>query len=129
MLRRFILPLLVGIALLTLAGTTNAQSFYVCEGVDNDGYPITESDVFNISRDGGYVYFLTRLPYDLACRSVRYEIYRNGDYYETVYQDTERDWRWFWKKYTFYKAGNYDIYVYDCYDYKLTSGYVKIQYR
>jgi hypothetical protein len=122
------------ITLLSLAGEAKSQTFYFCEGVDSDGYPITESSVFNISRSGGYLYFLTRLPYDLNCRSVRYEIYKVDsygyeNYYDTKYQDTQRDWRWFWLKYTFYDSGKFNVYVYDCGDYLLTSGSVRIQYR
>jgi len=83
---------------------------------------------------GGYLYFLVRLPYAISCRSVRYEIYKVDRYgYEsysnTIYQDTERDWTWFWKEVTFYDDSKYNVYVYDCYDYLLTSGSLRIQYR
>jgi hypothetical protein len=75
-----------------------------------------------------------RLPYSINCREVRYEIYKVGrsgreTYDNTIYQDTERDWSWFWKKVTFYDVGKYNVYVYDCYDYLLTSGSVRTQYR
>ncbi len=119
----------IALALLVINEKSNAQSIYFCEGVTNDGYPITESSVFNIGSDGGYVYVLVRLPYEIACRSVRFEIYRNGDYDNTIYVDTEKSWVWFWKQITFYKTGNFTVYAYDCFDYMLTSGSVKIQYR
>ena len=117
-----------------LTGSSNAQTLYFCEGVDDSGYPITESSVFNIPRSGGYLYFLTRLPYDLNCRSVRYEIYKVDsygyeNYYDTKYQDTQRDWRWFYYKYTFYDSGKFNVYVYDCTDYLLTSSTLRIQYK
>lgn len=107
----------------------NAQDIYFCEGVDDDGYPINESSSFTISDDGGYLYVLVRLPYEVACNSVRFEVYRNGDYYNTNYQDTDKDWVWFWKKITFYKRGTYEVYVMDCFDYELVSGTVKINYE
>ncbi len=107
---------------------TNAQDIYFCEGVDDDGYPITEASTFSISEDGGYLYVLVRLPYEVDCRSVTFEIYRNGDYDNTVYVDTERNWVWFWKQITFYKRGDYKFYIYDCYDDLLTSGSVEIHY-
>jgi hypothetical protein len=56
------------------------------------------------------------------------EEYRNGDYDNTIYQDTERDWVWFYKQITFYKPGNYSIDVYDSYGSRLVTGYVKVQY-
>ena len=104
----------------------NAQSIYFCEGVDDDGYAINEASTFTIPDDGGYLYVLVRLPYEVDCSSVRFEIYRNGDYDNTIYADTESEWVWFWKQITFYKRGTYDIYVYDCDDYELTYGTVKI---
>lgn len=119
----------IALAFLVLNEKSNSQTMYFCEGVTNDGYPQTESSVFNIGSDGGYVYVLVRLPYEIACRSVRFEVYRNGEYDNTIYVDTEKSWVWFWKKITFYKTGNFTIYAYDCFDYMLTSGSVKIQYR
>jgi hypothetical protein len=116
------------IGFLWLSFPVNAQTMYFCEGVDDDGYPITEASSFTIPDDGGYLYVLVRLPYEVDCRSVSMEIYRNGDYDNTIYLDTERNWVWFWKQVTFYKRGTYKIYVYDCYDDLLTSGSVEINY-
>lgn len=116
------------ICFLWLSFPVNAQTMYFCEGVDDDGYPITEASSFTIPDDGGYLYVLVRLPYEVDCRSVSMEIYRNGDYDNTIYLDTERNWVWFWKQVTFYKRGTYKIYVYDCYDDLLTSGSVEINY-
>jgi len=108
--------------------SANPQSIYFCEGVDDDGYAIDEASSFTIPDGGGYLYVLVRLPYEIACESARFEIYRNGDYDNTIYADTETEWVWFWKQITFYKRGTYEIYVYDCYDYELTSGTVKINF-
>ncbi|MDO8549299.1 MAG: hypothetical protein Q7S39_03980 [Ignavibacteria bacterium] len=105
-----------------------AQTLYFCEDVDADGYPVNESSVFSIPKDGGYLYTLVRLPYEVDCYSVRYEIYRNGDYDNTIYVDVEKDWTWFWKKITFNESGTYEFYAYDCDDNLLTSGEVKIKY-
>jgi hypothetical protein len=128
MLKRLFTISFFALTLIILSGNVKAQSIYFCEDVDKDGYAVRESDVFNISRDGGYLDVLVRLPYTLGCRSVSYEIYRNGDYDNTIYQDTERDWVWFYKQITFYKAGNYSIDVYDSYGTRLVTGYVKIKY-
>jgi hypothetical protein len=129
MVKKLLAIAVLALAFFALSESSNAQTVYFCEGVSNDGYPITESSVFNIGSGGGYVYVLTRLPYEIACRSVRYEIYRNGDYDNTIYLDTEKSWVWFWKQITFYKSGTYTVYVYDCFDANIASGSVKIQIR
>lgn len=108
---------------------TFSQTLYFCEDVDSDGYPINESNVFTIPDDGGYLYVLVRLPYELACNSVAFEIDRNGSYDNTIYMDTEKSWVWFYKQINFYKSGSYDFFVYDCFDYMLAKGSVRIKYR
>lgn len=115
--------------LLLLFSSVSAQTIYFCEGVDDDGYPISEASSFTIPDEGGYLYVLVRLSYEIACESVRFEIYRNGEYDNTINLDTEDDWSWFWKQITFYKRGTYEFYVYDCYDYELVTGKVKINYE
>ncbi len=122
------------IVLIAITASLNSQTLYFCEDVDGSGYPIGESSTFNISRDGGWLKMLVRLPYDVNCRSVRFEVYRKDSYgYETydntIRQDVERDWRWFWQKITFYSAGSYNVYCYDCSDYLLTSGSIRINYK
>ena len=117
------------IALFALGQSVNAQSMYFCEGVTSDGYPITESSTFNIGSDGGYVYVLVRLPYEVACRSVSFNVTKNGSFDNTIYVDTEKNWVWFYKQVTFYDAGNYTFKAYDCFDYLLTSGSVRINWR
>lgn len=128
-MKKLIAIAFLALAFLAVSEKSNAQSIYFCEGVTSDGYATGESSVFNIGRDGGYLNVLVRLPYEVACRSVRFEIYRNGDYDNTIYLDTEKNWVWFYKEITFYKTGNFSVYVYDCFDYLLTSGSVKIQFR
>lgn len=105
-----------------------SQTLYFCEDVDSDGYPVNESDVFTIPDEGGYLYALVRLPYEVACYSIRFEVDRNGKYDNTIYMDTEKNWVWFYKKIEFYKSGTYDFYVYDCFDYMLVDGSVRIKY-
>jgi len=128
-MKKLIAIAFLALAFFVISEKTNAQSIYFCEGVTSDGYATGESSVFNISRDGGYLKVLVRLPYEVACRSVRFEVYRNGEYDNTIYVDTEKNWVWFYKEITFYKSGNFSVYAYDCFDYLLTSGSVKIQFR
>ena len=125
---RFCLPI-VTLFILLIHTSLNAQSIYFCEGVDDDGNPVNPSTSFTIPSDGGYLYVLVKLPYEVDCSSVTFEIYRNGDYDNTISVDTEANWVWFWKKINFYKRGTFDFDVYDCYDYELVSGSVKISYQ
>jgi len=130
MTKKIFLFAVVLIGFLVVSGNrVQSQTMYFCEGVSDAGRPITESDVFNIRNEGDYVYCLVRLPYEVACYSVRLEIYRNGAYDNTLYLDVEKNWLWFWKKIGFYKSGNYTVYAYDCFDYMLCSGSVKINWK
>ncbi len=99
---------------LSFFSSSQAQSIYFCEGVDDDGEPINESSSFTIPDDGGYLYVLVQLPYEIGCRRVDLEVYRNSKYDNTISVDTQKNWTWFWKQITFYKAGTYTIDVYDC---------------
>ncbi|HEY3249873.1 MAG TPA: hypothetical protein VGK25_02035 [Ignavibacteria bacterium] len=120
---------IIVIGFFAITKSSNSQTMYFCEGVDNSGYPITESSTFTIRNEGDYVYVLVRLPYEVACYSIRFEVYRNGAYDNTIYLDTEKNWTWMYKKINFYKAGDYTFYCYDCFDYMLTSGSVRINWR
>ncbi|CAN5610760.1 hypothetical protein BH10BAC5_BH10BAC5_01760 [soil metagenome] len=113
---------------------TNAQTLSFCEDVNSKGNPVNYSTTFNIGSGGGYLYFLVNLPYNLNSRSVKYDIFRLDSYgsevYDnTIYQDTELSWDYFYKQVTFYKSGTYNIYVYDSSDYMLASGSIKINMR
>ncbi|MEP0862186.1 MAG: hypothetical protein HRF52_12195 [Ignavibacterium sp.] len=106
---------------------------YFCEGVTSDGYPRNSSDVFTIPRDGGYLYMLVKLRYEIECDEVTYFIYKvdsygNKSYDNSFYQDVNGNWNWFWKEVTFYNPGLYEVEVYDCYDYKFASGRLRIEY-
>lgn len=132
-MKKVLLFVLLVVASMTLSQSLKAQSLYFCESVDADGYPIGESTVFTIPSAGGYLNMLVRLPYTADVTSVRYEIYKvdpygSESYDNTIYQDVERSWVWFWKQVTFYKTGNYNVYVYDANNYLLTSGTVRIKY-
>lgn len=133
-MKKVLLFVLLVVASVTLSQSLKAQSLYFCESVDKDGYPVGESSVFTIPSSGGYLNMLVRLPYSVDVYSVRYEIYKvdsyGGETYDnTIYQDTEKNWVWFWKQVTFYKSGEYNIYVYDSNNYLLTSGSIRIKLR
>jgi hypothetical protein len=129
MLKKLFIYSLFLFAFIVFFQTANAQRLYFCEDVSSDGDPIGASSSFTIRNEGDYLKFLVKLPYEVGCRSISYKIYRNGDYDNTVYQDTERSWVWFWKEISFYKTGEYDIYVYDCSDNLLASNTLRISWR
>jgi hypothetical protein len=112
-----------------------SQTLQFCEGVDENGRAKSPSSTFYIPSGGGYFYFLVRLPYEIQCSAVSYELYEVDDYgYETYnttidQTDISKSWVWFWKKVTFYKTGYYHVYVRDCYSYTLTDAYVTIYYK
>jgi hypothetical protein len=109
-----------------LIDSSYSQSIYFCEGVDDEGEPINESSQFTIPEDGGFLYVLVKLPNEVDCRSVSFEIYRNDDFDNTIEVDTQKNWAWFWKKINFYKSGEFTIEVYDCNDELLVAGSVDI---
>lgn len=124
---------LFSLLLLIAAFSVSAQTVYFCEGVDDDGYPEGEASTFTIPSDGGYLYVLTRLPYECGTDEIVLDIYTvDYDGYETfsttLYMDVESNWAWFWKKVTFYDSGTYKVYVYDGDDNFLASGKVKITF-
>lgn len=135
-MKKKLLSLLFGIfVIFAVSGSVFSQTLYFCEGVSDNGQPITQSTTFNIPSGGGYFYFLVRMPYEVGCTSVRYEIYDidyygNESYNTTIYQDDMKtNWTWFWKKVTFYTPGEYKVYAIDCNGYTLTSEYLTIKIK
>ena len=125
-IKLFILAFVISIVS-SLLSLSYSQTIYFCEGVDDDGEPINESSNFTIPEDGGYLYVLVQLPYEIDCGEVGFEIYRNGKYENTIAMDTEYNWSWFYKQITFYKSGKYNIEVYDyCNNEYVASGSVEI---
>ncbi len=113
--------------------SVSAQTIQFCENVSASGEAITPSTLFNIDSKGGYLKILVNMPYRLGSNQVIYEIYEVDPdgaekYDNTIYQEANADWTWFWKEVTFYKAGRFNVFVYDGERNFLTSGQVRIQY-
>jgi len=111
-----------------------AQELYFCEDVDEDGNPESESSSFTIGSDGGWLKLLVKLDEEVDCDEVKYVIYKvsksgKEKYDNTITQEVEDNWVWFWKKVTFYDDGKYNVYVYDENDNFLVSGFVKINFK
>src|SRR6478736_2363476 len=105
MIKKILVSAFFAVAFFAVVNSSYSQSMEFCESVSGSGYCNGGSSVFTIGSNGGYLDVLVNIPYDLNCRSVRYEVYRNGDYDNTIYQDASSNWRWFYKEITFYKSG------------------------
>lgn len=133
-MNKFSVRIIICCLFLIISGySAYSQSLSFCEDVSKDGYPVKESSVFNISDKGGYLRFLVNLPYRIGTSSVSYDIFRidsegNESFDNTIYQDVEPSWTWFWKEVTFYSSGSFNVYVYDGDRNYLTSGTIRIQY-
>lgn len=119
--------------ILFISNNSNSQTLQFCEDVSKDGEAITTSSVFNINTEGGFLKCLTKLPYRVGTTEVSYEIYKvDADgvetYDNTIYQEVDPSWTWFWKEITFYKAGRYNVNVYDGDKNFLASSQIRIQY-
>lgn len=114
----------------SVQNTSFAQKIYFCEDVKTStGMPIGEGTTFNIKSSGGWLYVLIHSGKALDCTKVKIKYYLNGKLEDSYDLNIEPDWDRFWDKVTFYKAGNYDVYVYDCNGKKITSGSLKIKFR
>jgi hypothetical protein len=101
--------------------------------VDEYGDPVNESDYFTISLDGGYLDFLVQMDYRVGVNLVCFKIYKveNGKeiYDNSIWQDVEPNWTWFWKEIIFYEDGIFNVYVYDEKENFLASGTIQIEYE
>ena len=114
--------------------TALPQEIYFCEGIGDNGQPVNPASLFSIDKNGGYFYFLVKLPYEINCTKVDFKLYSvesDGDltFETTITTDTQNDWTWFWKKVTFYLPGLYQVDVVNCSGEVLVSGYVEIKYK
>lgn len=131
---KIFLATLIYISFNGIVSTCNSQTLDFCEEVSSNGEAIGSSSVFNIGKNGGYFNFLVKIPYRIGTSSVSYEVYKvDSDGYEsydnTIYQDVEPSWTWFYKQVTFYKAGRYNIFVYDGDKNFIVSETVRVQYN
>jgi hypothetical protein len=118
---------------LTASCITYSQSLYFCESVDEHGEPVNSSGTFTISSDGSYLDFLVRTDNSIGVNSVCYKIYevKNGKeiYDNTIWQEVEPEWTWFWNEIIFYKDGTFNVYVYDEEENFIASGTIEINYK
>jgi len=123
--------LLIVVSFLFFSSVGFSQSLVFCEKVAENGTPEKPSHIFTIGSKGGFFDFLVLLPEAVGTAEVKYDIYSVDDdgketFDVTVSQTVQKEWVWFSKEVTFYKPGDYTIYVYTAEDRLLCTGMVKV---
>lgn len=111
----------------------SGQDLIFCEGVNKMvGEAVNPSSYFTIKPNGGVINLLIKLPTALSSRYVLIDIYhidretKKELFDNSIHYNTEPSWLWFSKEITFYKNGEYVVYVYDERDQLLCAGKVRI---
>ena len=124
-------------AFVLFTGYSFSQSLYFCEEY-RDGREIGPSDVFIIGSNGGYFTCMIDLRDAgkvVGTSKVSLKIYKvysgSDDYISTEKFDVQSDWDYifFDKFYTFYSAGYYKVVAYKSNGSKIATGYVTIKMR
>lgn len=112
--------------------TVNGQKLTFCEQVDPAGKISGASEVFTIGNSGGYFQLMVNMPGEVASDHILFDVYRidpstEKELFEnSIRVPVDPKWTWFKKEVTFYKAGDYIIYVYNDQDKLISAGKVKI---
>ena len=110
-----------------------SQQVIFCEKVDRTGNPQNASKEFTIGNDGGFIKILVRLNKKVESHVAVFDVYRMKDGKETFDNSLSMEvypvLTWFYKEITFYKEGNFRVYVYNERDKLLGIGEVKINLR
>ncbi len=105
-----------------------------CTELDSNQYPDDPGSVFYIGSGGSWVYIWVGNDKSFSTSQLVVDIYRKkgGDYsefVETKYYDITPSWSDTHFKYTFYKAGDYKVSVYNKDNKWINTGYVTIKYQ
>jgi hypothetical protein len=105
-----------------------------CLDLDVNQYPVNPGTVYNISPSGSWIYVHVQNDKKLATTQLIVDVYRKKgndytEFVETKYYDITPSWSDTHFKYTFYKAGDYKISVYNKENVWINSGYVTIKYK
>lgn len=110
-----------------------SQRVVFCEKVNSLGKPENASSVFTISGKGGYFKVLVNLKNKVESKKVVFDIYKiDGEKKSldnTIKMEVNPSLTWFYKEITFFKEGEYHVYVYDEKDKLLGVGKVHIKIR
>ena len=118
------------ILLLFIPTLLPAQQVFFCESVDRLGIPKNASKEFTIGSDGGFIKILVKQNKEIGSENVVFDVYKleNGKehFNNTLKMSIQPAVTWFYKEITFFKSGDYNVYVYDERDKLLGVGTVKI---
>jgi hypothetical protein len=119
--------------LLLVSTSVKSQEVIFCERVDKFGNAWNRSQEFKVSEKGGFLKILVKLNKKVESKSVIFDIYKvTGEknvLENTIHMDVNPNLTWFYKEFTFYKEGSYEVYVYDEKDKLLGVGKMKIKLK
>ena len=113
------------------APAVRGQQLYFCESVDAAGKASAVSNTFSILPQGSFLNVLVRMPAPMESGLVLFDLYRLDSLGHERYESTSRlavtpGWTWFNKGFTFYRPGDYVLYVYDDREKLIITGRLKL---
>lgn len=124
---------LLALLILLLPFQLSSQEMFFCEAVDKSGNAKNAGKEFTIGSGGGFIKILLKLNKEVGSNNVIYDVYKvdNGKefYNNTIRMDINPALTWFYKEITFFKGGEYRVYIYDERDKLIGLGEVKINIR
>ena len=119
--------------LLLLPCTLTAQQVIFCEQVDASGRPKNASNEFTIGNEGGFFKILVKLNEQVSSNEVVFDVYKVAEgtkHFDTsLRMEVKPAITWFFKEITFFKPGEYQVYVYSDKDKLLGVGHVVIHLK
>ncbi len=108
---------LSGLLIIVFTTFCTAQDVIFCERVDKWGNAFKESDHFTIGDKGGYFQILFRQKESINSTQATFDIYLKEKetevFISSVKMNVNPDAIWFYKEVTFFKPGEYHIYIYN----------------
>jgi hypothetical protein len=116
------------IILFILPSSVFSEDVIFCERVDASGHYSNSSDRFKISNKGGFVKILVNYKRRINTQFVIFDVYSLKDgkenFENSIRMNTNPFNNWFYKELTFFKQGEFIVYVYDERDQMLGIGKV-----
>jgi hypothetical protein len=110
-----------------------SQKVIFCEKVDHIGNPTNASNEFVVGSQGGFLKVLIRLNRKANTNPVIIDIFRLSEGKKNLENSVRMKinpfMTWFYKEFTFFKPGEYEVYVYDEKEKMIAAGKVLIKSR
>ena len=107
-----------------------SQQVIFCEQVDSYGNALSPSNEFKVGPKGGFFKILVKMDKEIDAKNAVFDVYMVKDNKETfdnsLRMEVKPGLSWFYKEITFFKPGEYHVYVYDDKDQLLGVGKVNI---